>query len=372
MQGHAQQGHGLALTGRDEHVHLPPGPGTRDLGRHVEELVGLVAHGRYDDDGLVPSPAHAGHVIGHVADPLGSATEEPPNFCTSKATPRRLPVTLRRPAGPPGSYSATSKTRASSATLRRRAVRQTLTATPQPDHERPAHAAVRKAPKAPPSAHHRGRRRWSPWSSSDNCPGQLERLAAEGRPRPPRRRPTPVPTSTTSSATTTTTLPPVSVPLVSGPGQGRLPQHRRRIPHYTKFAQAPPMCINTAKTYTATWSPMPGRSPSGSARQDPRTVNNFVFLSSYHFYDGTWFHRVVTGFVDQGGDPTGIGVGRARLLSSTAASRRPSRSYKAGALAMANSGSPATDGSQFFIVVGTGRRGAAPPSTATSARSPPA
>src|SRR5215210_7482162 len=83
------------------------------------------------------------------------------------------------------------------------------------------------------------------------------------------------------------------------------------------------------------------------ADRAPMTVNNFVFLARNGFYDGTTFHRVLDGFMAQGGDPTGTGSGGPGYqfedeFSSDLTFDRP------GLLAMANSG-PNTNGSQFFI-----------------------
>jgi cyclophilin family peptidyl-prolyl cis-trans isomerase len=114
------------------------------------------------------------------------------------------------------------------------------------------------------------------------------------------------------------------------------------------------MCINPSKSYTATMVTDVGTiTIKLLASQDPATVNNFVFLAGYHFYDGTAFHRVVTGFVDQGGDPTGTGMGGPGY-SFNGGEPKTASVYTAGAIAMANSGSPSSDGSQFFIVVGSG------------------
>jgi cyclophilin family peptidyl-prolyl cis-trans isomerase len=83
------------------------------------------------------------------------------------------------------------------------------------------------------------------------------------------------------------------------------------------------------------------------ADRTPVTVNNFVFLAEQDFYDGTTFHRVIPGFMAQGGDPTGSGVGgpgyqfQDEIVSGL-------RFDQDGLLAMANSG-PNTNGSQFFI-----------------------
>jgi cyclophilin family peptidyl-prolyl cis-trans isomerase len=114
------------------------------------------------------------------------------------------------------------------------------------------------------------------------------------------------------------------------------------------------MCIDPAKSYTATIDTTAGNvTVKLRAAQNPVSVNNFVFLSLYHFYDGTAFHRVCTGFVDQGGDPTGTGSGGPGY-SFDGGKPKSASVYTAGALAMANSGSPSSDGSQFFFVVGNG------------------
>jgi cyclophilin family peptidyl-prolyl cis-trans isomerase len=160
--------------------------------------------------------------------------------------------------------------------------------------------------------------------------------------------------TTTSTGPTTTVPPPVSVPLVAAPSKPGCPKLDGSSPTYTKFTAAPPMCINPAKQYTATMVTDLGPiTIKLLAAQNPVTVNNFVFLAGYHFYNGTAFHRVVTGFVDQGGDPTGTGSGGPGYSFNGGAPKSASV-YTAGALAMANSGSSSSDGSQFFIVVGKG------------------
>ncbi|GCF09877.1 peptidylprolyl isomerase [Dictyobacter arantiisoli] len=77
----------------------------------------------------------------------------------------------------------------------------------------------------------------------------------------------------------------------------------------------------------------------------PNTVNNFVFLAQKHFYDGLTFHRVMSGFMAQGGDPTGTGTGGPGYKFND---EKVQGSYTAGTIAMANSGAN-TNGSQFFI-----------------------
>jgi peptidylprolyl isomerase len=81
----------------------------------------------------------------------------------------------------------------------------------------------------------------------------------------------------------------------------------------------------------------------------PLTVNNFVFLARDGFYDGLTWHRIVSNFVIQGGDPEGTGQGGPGYQFADELPKKAS-DYVYGAVAMANSG-PDTNGSQFFIVV---------------------
>jgi cyclophilin family peptidyl-prolyl cis-trans isomerase len=83
------------------------------------------------------------------------------------------------------------------------------------------------------------------------------------------------------------------------------------------------------------------------ADKTPKTVNNFIFLSREGFYDGVIFHRVISNFMAQGGDPTGSGMGGPGYRFED--EFHPSlRHDKQGVLSMANAG-PNTNGSQFFI-----------------------
>jgi peptidyl-prolyl cis-trans isomerase B (cyclophilin B) len=79
----------------------------------------------------------------------------------------------------------------------------------------------------------------------------------------------------------------------------------------------------------------------------PQTVNNFVFLAEEGFYDGVTFHRVIDGFMIQGGDPTGTGRGGPGYQFDDELEDNP-LSHEKGVLSMANAG-PNTNGSQFFI-----------------------
>jgi cyclophilin family peptidyl-prolyl cis-trans isomerase len=81
----------------------------------------------------------------------------------------------------------------------------------------------------------------------------------------------------------------------------------------------------------------------------PKTTNNFVFLALNHYYDGIIFHRIIKGFVCQGGDPQGSGMGGPGYRFEDELPK-PGK-YAIGSLAMANAG-PNTNGSQFFIISG--------------------
>lgn len=117
------------------------------------------------------------------------------------------------------------------------------------------------------------------------------------------------------------------------------------------FSAAPGLCIDTTKTYTATMTTDAGPVViTLDAKKAPKTVNNFVVLSRYHFYDGVTFHRVIQGFMAQGGDPEGTGQGGPGY---TIPDELPKAGeYKEGSIAMANIGQANTGGSQFFIITG--------------------
>ena len=119
-------------------------------------------------------------------------------------------------------------------------------------------------------------------------------------------------------------------------------------PQQRKFDQEPPMVIDTDKRYTATMVTSHGTMVIAlDPLAAPKTVNSFVFLARYHYYDGVIFHRIIPGFVLQGGDPTGTGMGSPGY--KFADEFDPNLNFdRAGRLAMANSG-PNTNGSQFFI-----------------------
>jgi cyclophilin family peptidyl-prolyl cis-trans isomerase len=114
------------------------------------------------------------------------------------------------------------------------------------------------------------------------------------------------------------------------------------------FPQAPALTIDPAKTYTALMKTSCGNITIAlDAKQAPKTVNSFVFLAQKNFFDGTLFHRIVTDFVDQGGDPKGDGTGGPGY---TLPDEPPATAYTAGSVAMAEN-VPNTGGSQFFLTV---------------------
>lgn len=117
----------------------------------------------------------------------------------------------------------------------------------------------------------------------------------------------------------------------------------------TQYSSYPDMVIDTDNDYTATIKTNKGDItvelyPDAA----PKTVNNFVFLAQDGFYDGVTFHRVISGFVAQGGDPTGTGRGGPGYQFEDEVQGNP-HTHEAGTLSMANAG-PNTNGSQFFIV----------------------
>lgn len=114
------------------------------------------------------------------------------------------------------------------------------------------------------------------------------------------------------------------------------------------------MCIDVAKTYTATVETTKGTYKAAlDAAKAPKTVNNFVVLARYHFYDATPCHRIIKAFMAQCGDPTGTGGGGPGYTFQDELPK-DAKEYLQGTLAMANSG-PNTNGSQFFTVFAEGR-----------------
>ena len=121
-------------------------------------------------------------------------------------------------------------------------------------------------------------------------------------------------------------------------------------PKTQRFTSAPELGIDPTKRYTATITTSMGEMVAAlDPIRAPKTVNNFVFLAGYHYFDGVTFHRVISGFVLQGGDPEGTGRGGPGYRFEDELPK--AGQYEIGSLAMANAG-PNTNGSQFFVISG--------------------
>ena len=118
-----------------------------------------------------------------------------------------------------------------------------------------------------------------------------------------------------------------------------------------KRTTPPPTVIDPSKKYSATVHTTRGDFVVAlvDPKIAPQTVNNFVYLAQNHFYDNLTFHRVVPGFVVQGGDPLGNGTGGPayKLPDETNPSKWPR-----GTLGMASNPATGVSGSQFFITTG--------------------
>jgi peptidyl-prolyl cis-trans isomerase B (cyclophilin B) len=118
-----------------------------------------------------------------------------------------------------------------------------------------------------------------------------------------------------------------------------------------QYPAPPPMQVETNRNYRVTIETSKGKIElelfPGHA---PVTVNNFIFLAREGFYDGVSFHRVISNFMIQGGDPTGTGRGGPGYRFEDEFKGNPLR-HERGVISMANAG-PDTNGSQFFITHG--------------------
>ena len=170
-------------------------------------------------------------------------------------------------------------------------------------------------------------------------------LACDAEPAP---TPTSIPTATAAiqlasgRSSDSVTPTPTSVPTATARTPMNTPQSPAGPP------DGPPIGdLDTSKTYTATFKIESGEFKVELFDDDaPLTVENFVKLARSGYYDGTTFHRVLQGFMAQGGDPTATGSGGPGYRFKDEFSDRAHDSP--GVLSMANSG-PGTNGSQFFI-----------------------
>ncbi len=144
------------------------------------------------------------------------------------------------------------------------------------------------------------------------------------------------PTQTTSTNNQTTT--PTTTPLTN---------NTNKKPMDLSQYKTPIMLVDQNKTYTAKLKTTAGEIDIAlNTKSTPVTANNFIFLSKKNFYDNVIFHRVIKGFMIQGGDPTGTGTGGPGYKFND----EPfTGEYSRGTVAMANSGAN-TNGSQFFIM----------------------
>ena len=121
------------------------------------------------------------------------------------------------------------------------------------------------------------------------------------------------------------------------------------------YSAPPPMSIDKSKDYSVIFKMKKGGEFTVDLYEKlvPITVNNFVFLSGEGFYDGVTFHRVIPGFMAQGGDPTGIGSGSPGYYFDNEFHKEALHSGP-GIISMANKGESygeGTNGSQFFITL---------------------
>lgn len=130
-------------------------------------------------------------------------------------------------------------------------------------------------------------------------------------------------------------------------GGTSMQQDQSAKPTSRQADQPPAMSIDQSKNYTAVLHTSKGDITIALyPKETPVTVNNFVHLARSGFYDNTVFHRVIKGFMIQGGDPRGDGTGGPGYRFDD---EPIMREYLRGTIAMANSG-PNTNGSQFFIM----------------------
>ena len=115
-----------------------------------------------------------------------------------------------------------------------------------------------------------------------------------------------------------------------------------------RYDKYPDMVLDSSKRYGAILKTNRGDIQIDLfAKEAPKTVNNYVFLARDKFYDGLTFHRVISDFMAQGGDPTGTGRGGPGYRFEDETRGNPHK-HETGSLSMANAG-PNTNGSQFFI-----------------------
>jgi cyclophilin family peptidyl-prolyl cis-trans isomerase len=169
-------------------------------------------------------------------------------------------------------------------------------------------------------------------------------------------------TTTSSTSTTTTTEPAAQVTANAAAVAAGCPASPTTALNKPSYKTAPAMALDTTKTYLATVKTDVGTFViTFNPKVSPIAVNSFVFLAKAGFFNCVIFHRVIPGFVIQGGDPTGTGTGGPGYQfteKGPTASANSAMQYPLYSVAMANSNQPSsadpnTNGSQFFIITGT-------------------
>jgi cyclophilin family peptidyl-prolyl cis-trans isomerase len=159
---------------------------------------------------------------------------------------------------------------------------------------------------------------------------------------------------TTDTAETLTEAPAAPTPLPAG-----CPNPDGSSPQTKQFSAPPPMCLVPGETYRAelltTVGPLRVDLRSDIA---PNTVNSFVYLARFGYFNGTTCHRAIQGFVVQCGDPTATGSGGpGYAIADELGQVEP---YQIGSLAMAKAPGASEHGSQFFIITGDAGAGLDP------------
>lgn len=172
-------------------------------------------------------------------------------------------------------------------------------------------------------------------------------------------------TSTTTTSTTTTTVAVTTTTASKADAAAQVkanavavaagcPASTAARVNTLKWSAAPAMTINKSLTYYAHFVTTAGNFVIKlDAATAPITVNNFAFLAEHKYYNCVIFHRVMPGFVVQGGDPTGTGTGSPGYTIKDELPKAASPTYPLYSVAMANTGAANSGGAQFFIVTGT-------------------
>jgi len=158
--------------------------------------------------------------------------------------------------------------------------------------------------------------------------------------------------STTTSTTAGSTVPTVTAPAPGAAIDGATPcpPADGSAKRTTAFDDPPPTCIKPSKTYIALVKTSEGDVTIAlDVKQSPISVNNFVVLARYHYFDGLPFHRIVPGFVDQTGSSGVPDIGNGGP-GYDLPNEAPNRKYAAGDVAMAQGGGK-NSGSQFFFTI---------------------